>query len=396
MSARRTSYPVKRYPSVSQVELDSIAEQPVLDVGSFSSPITIASVELLQAGSHTIVRTRATDGAEGYAVTTKTIELLHPIFTKRVAPVFVGQDARRLEALLEKAYVQYSNYKMQSPALWSCVAWVEFSILDLLGNIAGKPVGELIGGILRRNVPVYLASYRRDTTPEEEVDLLQKGIEETSAKAVKFRLGGRMSRNADAMPGRTENLIRLAAERLPQDVALHADANGSYDATKAIEVGRLLEDVGAYYFEEPCRFDHLEETKIVADTLKIPVSGGEQESSMWRFRWMIQHAGVNIIQPDVVYTGGLIRSMRVARMAERMGMPTTPHITGQQGVLYNLHFVACVPDIGGYQEFQPLHGVKDFFDPPLEPRDGRLALPDGPGFGMVHLPEIAKDATPYG
>lgn len=76
---------------------------------------------------------------------------------------------------------------------------------------------------------------------------------------------------------------------------IHADSNSSYDPPEAIRVGRLLEDIGAVYYEEPCPFDHLEDTKTVADALAIPVSGGEQESSQRRFRWMIANRGVGSI-----------------------------------------------------------------------------------------------------
>ena len=77
----------------------------------------------------------------------------------------------------------------------------------------------------------------------------------------------------------------------------------------------MLEEIHAVYFEEPCPFDHLEDTKRVADTLAIPVAGGEEESSDRRFRWMIANRGVDIVQPDLHYYGGMIRSTRVARMA---------------------------------------------------------------------------------
>ena len=140
-----------------------------------------------------------------------------------------------------------------------------------------------------------------------------------------------MSRNADALPGRTEGLIPLARKTLGDDIAIHADANSSYDPPQAIEVGRMLEDIDAVYFEEPCPFDHLEDTKRVTDALTIPVAGGEQEFSQRRFRWTIQNRGVDIVQPDLQYYGGLIRSTRVDRMAALAGMPTTVHISGGFG-----------------------------------------------------------------
>ncbi|HIG18918.1 MAG TPA: mandelate racemase/muconate lactonizing enzyme family protein, partial [Candidatus Handelsmanbacteria bacterium] len=116
---------------------------------------------------------------------------------------------------------------------------------------------------MREGVRFYVASGRRDSTAQEEVAYLQSLVQKTGAHAVKFRVGGRMSANADASPGRTESLIQLAREKLGERIDLHADANSSYDPPQAIEIGRRLEDVGAVYFEEPCPFDHLEDTKRV-------------------------------------------------------------------------------------------------------------------------------------
>ena len=82
----------------------------------------------------------------------------------------------------------------------------QFAILDLFGRITNKSIGELIGGVTRTSVPFYVASGRRDTTPQQEIDYLKSLIDETGAKAVKYRVGGRMSRNQDASPGRTQNV----------------------------------------------------------------------------------------------------------------------------------------------------------------------------------------------
>ena len=114
--------------------------------------------------------------------------------------------------------------------------------------------------VVRQEVACYVASGRRDTTPEEEIRHLRKLLEESGARAVKFRVGGRMSRNADASLGRTEKLIPLVRKTFGDTIDIHADANSSYDPPQAIRVGRMLEEVGAVYFEEPCPFDHLEDT----------------------------------------------------------------------------------------------------------------------------------------
>jgi L-alanine-DL-glutamate epimerase-like enolase superfamily enzyme len=376
-------------------DLDRAAAAPVLKIADFKAPVIIDSMRLLRKGDEYFVHVRSKDGAEGVSVVNPPRgEYLDRIAKQLVLPFFIGKDARDLENLLWELYRWKDNYKLQGLALWSPQAWAEFAILDMLGRIAQKPMGALLGNIVRTEVACYVASGRRDTTPEAEVEYLRKLIEESGARAVKFRVGGRMSRNADASPGRTERLIPLARNVLGAGIDLHADANSSYDPPQAIRVGRMLEEINAVYFEEPCPFDHHEDTKVVADTLTIPVAGGEQESSEWRFRWTVANRGTDIVQPDLFYYGGMIRSIRVARMAAVAKIPTTAHISGGFGFVYMLHFASCVPDIGRYQEYKLGLGVYgSWLDPPIVVRDGKMTVPTGPGTGIKDLKGLLGQAV---
>jgi len=372
-----------------------MAAAPVLKQDGLTSPVVIDSIRPLKRKNEFLVHVRSKDGAEGVSFTNPPrAPYLSPILKQLIIPFFIGKDARDLENLLWELYRWQDNYKLYGLALWSPQAWVEFAILDMLGRITNKPMGALLGDIVRTEVPFYVASGRRDTTPEQEVDYLQKLVEQSKAKALKFRVGGRMSRNADAMPGRTERLIPLVRKTFGEGIDIHADSNSSYDPPKAIEVGRMLEEIKAVYFEEPCPFDHLEDTKKVADTLTIPVAGGEQEYSDWRFRWMIANRAVDIVQPDLHYYGGMIRSIRVARMAEAARMPTTVHISGGFGFVYMLHFASCVKDVGRYQEYKlGTEAYGSWFDPPITVKDGRMSVPAGPGVGIKDLKALLQDAV---
>jgi L-alanine-DL-glutamate epimerase-like enolase superfamily enzyme len=359
-----------------------------------TSPVPIASIDALRADGIFLVRARSTDGAEGVAVATDALAYLHPILTQIVAPQFVGRDARDLPALVDGIARHGRFYKLAGLAAWSCVAWVEFAILDLLGKLANRPVHELLGGPLRRDVPVYLSSMRRDTTPEEEVARVAARLSQTGARAVKVKVGGRMSRNADASPGRSQALVRLLRRELGDDVTIGADANGSYDADHAIDLGRFLQDHGVAFFEEPCPFEEYDETKRVADALDMIVSGGEQDASLARFRWMIANRGVDLLQPDVTYNGGLLRTLEVARLAAAAGINVTPHNSRSSvHAIYMLHFAACCPNLGPFQEFNidPPKPMSDV-GPTLQVRDGKLAVPAGAGLGITIDSALLRDA----
>jgi L-alanine-DL-glutamate epimerase-like enolase superfamily enzyme len=382
-------------PDADAEPLKRAGAKPVLDIAGLNTPIIIESIQLLRKGKQHFVRVRSKDGVEGISVDDGRMDVLHPILTRLVIPYFIGKDARQLEEHLFEVYRYQSNYKLQGLALWCPVALVEFAILDLLGRMSRKSIGNLLGGVVRTSIPFYVASGRRDTTPDEEIDYLKRLIDQTGAKAVKYRVGGRMSRNAEAMPGRTDKLIPLSRKALGDKMAILADANSSYDPPKAIEVGRMLEGIGSIHYEEPCPFDDFDATKKVTAALDIPIALGEQESSHWRFQAMIQDRVADIVQPDLYYYGGLIRSLRVARMAEAAGLPSVPHLSGGFGFVYLLHFASCAGKLGPWQEYK--NGVETFghwFDPALRITDGTLTVPNGPGLGLANPKEILKDATP--
>jgi L-alanine-DL-glutamate epimerase-like enolase superfamily enzyme len=381
--------------TVSSEELLRVAEAPVLQVSDLAAPVTITEMELLRNRRNFVVRVRTKEGAEGLAVP-NAMHLVHtyPIFLNRVAPFFVGKDARQLEPLLWELYRHDDNYKYQGLALWVCVAAAEFAILDLLGKLTGKAIGDLLGGVKRRDIAVYRASGVRGNTPEAEIAYLKQIVAESGAKALKFRVGGRMSKNADSLPGRTERLIPLVRETFGPEMTIYADSNSSYDAAQAIRVGRLMEEYHYGFFEEPCRFDHLEETKEVADALRIPIAAGEQEFSEAGFRWMIAHRAVDIVQPDLHYHGGFIRSMRVARMAHAAGMLCTPHMSGSGlGYLDAAIFASCIDNPVPFTEFK---GNADI--PVSSPTSslkceaGMVRVPSGPGFGVTIDPAFIREA----
>ncbi len=392
--AAASSSVARQFPATTNEALAAAAARPVLTVKELiREPVIIESIDLLAIGRQHFVRVRAKGGAEGLSLDNGRMQVLHPILTRLIAPYLIGKDARDLEEHQFEIYRQGSNYKLQGLAFWSPFALVEFAVLDLLGRVAGRSIHQLLGSQVRSRVPFYIASGRRDTTPEQEIEHLQSLIAETGAKAVKYRLGGRMSRNRDALPNRTERLIPLTRKVLGDGIAIHGDANSSYDAKEAIRIGRMLEEIQAVYFEEPCPFDDFIATKQVTDALTLPVSLGEQESSEARFREQILTQVADIVQPDIFYYGGLIRSLRVARMAALRNMSTIAHISGGFGFVYMLHFAAVVPDIGGWQEYK--EGVKTFgqwFDPALKIIDGELTVPMGPGVGIADPKSVLKDA----
>lgn len=380
---------------ITDKDLKSILHQPVLRRELFSDPVIIESVDLLRNGKYYTVRVRSTDGAEGFAIANEAhMRILWPVFLKKVAPFFTEKDARDLDLLVEDCFRADSSYKYQSLAIWLPIASVEFAILDLLGQMAGQPVGSLVGEVLQTSIDVYRANNFRGRSAEESVERIVAQHIKDQSRAVKFKVGGRMNLPEEPQ-GRSERLIPMVREALGDDITIYSDANGSYDVEEAIRIGKMLEDIDAAFYEEPCPFDHLWETKAVADALTVPIAGGEQESSMRRFQWMIASDAIQIAQPDLLYFGGLIRSIKVARMAQATGKLCTPHMSGAGlGSLYVLHYASVVPNAGPYQEYKGANKEIPFESTSvsLEVKNGQVPVPTGAGLG-VQLDSAWIDAS---
>jgi L-alanine-DL-glutamate epimerase-like enolase superfamily enzyme len=370
-------------------KLDEIMKQPVLKKQLFSAPVIIQSVELLRFNNSFLCRVRSRDGAEGISVGHSGMSTLFPIFLRTLQPFFIGKDARELDLILEKVYIYNFNFRFNGMALGLPLATIEFAILDMLGRIANKSVGQLIGEIHNPEVGVYMATEWRERSVEESIELIKKAFAAYDLRALKIKVGGLMYMTADMYavgpPGRTEKMIPLVRKTFGDDVALYADSNSFYSVPEAIRVGRLLEEYKYRYFEEPVMFDHFEEIKEVADALKLPVANGEQDYGFYGFRWLIAHDGIDIVQPDNYYFGGLIRSTKVARMAAAFGKKVVPHMTGGGlGYLYNIQFVSSVPNADEHHEFKELRTDVQFEckTSPLQVVKGKIKVPTGPGFGV--------------
>ena len=378
-------------------KLDTAAKRPVLKKDLFAEPVILETVELLRHGDNFICRVRSTEGAQGLSVShnAKMVDL-YPVAINRVLPFFVKKDARELDALVDEVYVHQSNYKLQGLALWIPLATVEFAILDLLGKIAGRSMGQLLGEIHHPQVAIYQANNFRGLSAEESIRRIERSVKQSAAQAVKFKVGGRM-RQVDRPRGRTEKLIALMRETFGPKMTIYADANGAYNVPEAIRIGRLLQEQQIDFYEEPVPFDWYEETRQVADALEIPIAGGEQEPSLRNFRWLIGKGALQICQPDLFYFGGMIRSLRVARMAQAAGLTCTPHISGTGlGYLYMLHFVSALPNAGPFHEFKGLSRDIPFAcdSSSLKSEAGRITVPTGPGDGLVIAPDFLRKHKP--
>ena len=344
----------------------------------------IKSIETFVKGNVAIVRVRTDDGAEGYGQTAPSnADISAMVLHRQVAPHALGADPLDPEALVER--IIEAEYKFPGTYVCRAVGGLDTALWDLRGKLEKKSVCAILGG-KPRPLSVYGSSMRRDITPADEAARLVRLRDEKGFRAFKIKIGKVCGHDQDQSPGRTPELIKAVRKALGPDVTLLADANSCYTAPKAIEVGRMLQEAGYQHFEEPCPYWEVEWTAEVARELNIPVAGGEQDCFMHVWRRMFAIHAVDIAQPDVCYVGGFSRALRVAKMAGLAGCHVVPHSANQSMVqVFTLHLLGAIPNAGPYMEYSIEGSGKpgDMYAPWPEVKDGTVAIPDGPGWGVT-------------
>ena len=338
------------------------------------------------------VRVTDEEGRQGWGqVSTYHSDITAQVLHRQVAPHVLGKDTTDLDDLLD--IVTEREHKFPGSYLRRAMAGFDTAVWDLRGKIAGKPVVELLGGTPGR-LRAYASSMKRDITPADEAARLTKLRDAQGFDAFKVRAGSEVGRDRDEWPGRTEEIIPAIRRALGPDVDLLIDANSCYSPKRAIEVGRMLEVEGYCHYEEPCPYWELEWTKQVADDLTIDVTGGEQDCDLTIWKRMIDMRAVDIAQPDILYLGGICRTLRVCRMAAAAGMPVTPHCANLGLVtLFTMHLLKAIPNAGKYLEFS-IEGPDYypwqeglFVASPYGVEDGHVTITDAPGWGVEVHPE---------
>lgn len=338
------------------------------------------------------VRATAEDGAEGWGqVAPYCADITAQVLHRQVAPHALGMDCDNIDEMLD--IVRDREHKFPGSYVRRAMGGVDTAIWDMRGKQEGKPVCELIGGTPGK-IRAYASSMKRDITPKDEAERFLRLRDAHGFDAFKFRIGAEVGRDTDEWEGRTEEIVPTIREALGDAPALLVDANSCYSPGKAIEVGKLLQDNGISHYEEPCPYWEFEQTKQVTDALEIDVCGGEQDCMMANWKGMIDGRIVDVLQPDVLYLGGIARTLRVARMAEAAGMPVTPHAANMSLVtLFTMHLLRAIPNAGKYLEFSIeeedyypwQYGL--YLNDPYEVSGGQVTVTDAPGWGVEISPD---------
>lgn len=332
------------------------------------------------------VRVTAEDGTIGWGqLSTYNTDITAQVFHRQVAPWALGKDAFDIAAFVDT--IPEREHKFPGSYLYRAIAGLDTALWDWRGRREGKPVAALLGGSAGR-LRTYASSMRRDITPADEAERFARLRDRYGFDAFKFRVGSECGHDRDEWAGRTEAIVPAMRQRLGDQATLLVDANSCYSPARAIEVGRLLEQQGVVHFEEPCPYWEFEHTRQVTQALALDVTGGEQDWDMQHWKRMVAMRAVDVIQPDVLYVGGMLRALRVAELGAAAGLTCTPHSANLSLVtLFTMHLLRAIPNAGPYLEFS-IEGP-DYYPwqvglldrDPYVVVDGHVTVTNEPGWG---------------
>ena len=310
----------------------------------------IAKLETFANEFVCFVKLTTDTGHVGWGQTsTYNADITATVFHRQISPWALGANALEVLPLIQRIEEKEHKY----PGSYRCraLAGLDTAMWDLRGKMEGKPVVELLGGQPGK-LRAYASSMKRDITPQAEADRFLRLRDEKGFDAFKWRVAAECGRDVDEWPGRTEAVVPTVSRALGDGVTKLVDANSGFSVQRAIEIGKLLQDEGIGHFEEPTPYWHLEQTKQVSDALILDVTGGEQDWDLALWQRMIDMHAVDIVQPDVMYMGGLSRTLLVAEMAAKANLPCTPHSANLSLVtICTMHLLGAIEKPGKYLEF---------------------------------------------
>ena len=337
------------------------------------------------AGGRLIVRVFTDEGIVGIAEGSRNLSVYRAYVEDLIKPLLVGLDLLATQAHLgtTRAGQRGSMQRGSRLKLWG-------PSTSAAGTFwARRPVSLCTHCSAASNGATFPLYWSRGNGWKKAPGAMLQEVQEVR-KGIPSLQGGMDWRDyrQDGNPLKDFALFRTCREWLPDDVPLGFDANNGYSVSTAIEQGRRLESLGVAHFEEPLPQHDLRGLRQVVDALDCAVSTGEQETSSWRFRDLMDLANPDILQPDILNVGGLTEMLRVYDMAvasNKVIMPHSPNVGVNSAA--SLHAYGTVTNAVRPHEFSeeftgPAERVAELFVDPVIPENGVIKLTDRPGFGL--------------
>jgi L-alanine-DL-glutamate epimerase-like enolase superfamily enzyme len=334
---------------------------------------------------HTLVIVRTEDGLTGAGSVFTNAGLVQAAL-QVLEPLYRGERADEPERVSETLH-QHTFWMGRGGSITHTISGVDIALWDLAGQIAGQPVGRLLGGRYRERVRPY-ASLLMDRPEPLREHLL--AIQAQGFRAFKMGWGpfGRVSHALD------EAIVSAAREAVGSDALLMVDAGGS-DAfwpngyKWALRTTEMLAAYGVAWFEEPLKPDALDDYVALRRTARLPIAGGEVLTRRQSFQPWLDAGAFDIVQPDVTKVGGISEERRIGWMAQERGIRFVPHGWNTAlGLAADLHLASAFPDTDLVEYITGSPYIDELtLDGFRLDDEGMLAIPDLPGLGVTLNPD---------
>lgn len=301
-------------------------------------------------------------------------KVVQTILEAELKPVLVGQDPafpKRLRADMWRA-VEYHG--VQGVATFALAA-ADIALWDILGKAAGLPVYKMLGGY-RDRIPAYAMCgwyYPNDA----DLSQYRRAIEAHLAEgfhAVKIKVG-RSTLDYDIAR------IKAAQELCGKTIHIMVDANQVFNRNEALRRGRVYQQMGCFWYEEPLQPHDRDGYAELARELDIRIATGENEYTKYAFLELLKRGGADIVQPDNRRAGGVTEWMEIAAIADAFGVEVASHGGGPT----NVHMLCAMPN-AIYLESGSLKGDSSSVEK-LRMTNSEILAPETPGMGS----ELKRD-----
>ena len=326
-----------------------------------------------------------------------TLDSMEAVVLGDLRPSLLGEDPFTVERLWAKMAWR-GHQRGQRGMLPMAISGVDIALWDIIGQATRTPLYRLLGGY-RDTLDAYAsAGFYAGTKGVAEVAEEFAGYAERGFRFGKMKVG----RNPDVMTNALHDMwasdyalctldedierVRAVRRAVGPNFKLAIDANNAWTPAVALRFMRRVADQDIFWLEEPVPTDDVAGSAEIARALDVPVAGYESETGLGGFRDLIERRAVDIVQPDVIWTGGISECRRVAALAHAHRLPVIPHVfSSAVASIANMHFIAAIPN-GGLLEFDqnpnPLRS--ELFAEPIEVgTDGKVRLPERPGLGVT-------------
>ncbi len=265
------------------------------------------------------------------------------IVEKVIQPLIKGEDPTNKEYIWHKVYNLLRDSGQKGMPI-QALSGVDIALWDILSKKAKLPLYKLVGGKTNDKIPVYgYGMMLQKKSFSELIELFKdeaKKIKEKKFKAMKMKIG----------LGPTEDLklVKAVRDEIGKDFKLMVDANHAYNINDAMYVGKGLDEMDIYWFEEPVAPEDYDGYKELKDNLKTNIAGGEAEFTKYGWNQLIKNRCIDIAQPEVCGLGGITEYLKVSALAQSNFVPIINHVWGSAvSVAVNLHLLTSMPDMPG-------------------------------------------------